>query len=278
MGSLLLAFGLEPGDCPEVFNVEKPDLIARIHRDYVGAGADLILTNTFGGTDLRLGHFGFETRVDELNQAGVAIAREVVDAAPRPVAVAGSVGPTGRLFAPLGPLDPQTAFEAFSTQIGALKTAGVDVVWIETMSSMEELAAAYEAAASTGLPVVTTMSFDTKGRTMMGVPPERLANWATGMSTVPAAIGANCGIGSADVTEAVRKMHDVVANLPLVAKANCGLPVLSGSSIEYPEQPGDMATYVTAAIRAGARIIGTCCGSTPSHIAAIRAAVDARQT
>ena len=272
MGSLLLEFGLGPGECPEVFNVEQPDVIAGIHHDYVTAGADIILTNTFGGTGTRLGHFRMESRVAELNQAGVEVARGVADRAERTVAVAGSVGPTGQLFAPLGPLDSAKAMEVFGEQIEAL--AGVDVVWIETMSSTDELAAAHQAALATGLPVVTTMSFDTKGHTMMGVRPQQLAMWAAGRPGSLAAVGANCGIGSSDVVAAVREMRDASGDLTLVAKANCGLPVASAAGIDYPEQPEGMPAYVEMAVQAGARIIGVCCGSTPAHVAAIRSTVD----
>jgi 5-methyltetrahydrofolate--homocysteine methyltransferase len=278
MGSLLLEHGLRPGECPEALNVEQPDVIARIHDDYVMAGADIILTNTFGGTTTRLGHFGLDRRVEELNRAGVAIARRVAERAPRRVAVAGSVGPTGQLFAPLGQLDPGAAREIFSEQIETLADAGVDVVWIETMSSTDELAAAYEAATTTGLPLVTTMSFDTKGHTMMGVRPGQLAIWAVDHRNKLTAIGANCGIGWSDVVEAVREMRDISGALTLVAKANCGLPVVSGGGVEYPEGPEGMQSYVEAALQAGARIIGVCCGSTPAHIAAIRSAVDHFET
>ncbi len=278
MGSLLLEHGLEPGECPELLNVEQPDVITGIHRAYVTAGADIILTNTFGGTSPRLGHYGVEARARELNSVGAALARRVADGASRPVAVAGSVGPTGQLFAPLGPLEPQTARGFFREQVEALADAGVDVVWIETMSSVEELGAAHEAAAATGLPVVATMSFDTRGHTMMGVRPGQLATWAAGEADRPVAIGANCGIGTEDVVEAVREMRDTAGDVTLVAKANCGLPVVMPDATVFPEQPEDMPGYVDAAIRAGARIIGACCGSRPDHIAAIRAAVERHES
>jgi 5-methyltetrahydrofolate--homocysteine methyltransferase len=271
MGTLLLERGLNVGQCPELLNVERPGLIAEIHREYVAAGADIILTNTFGGTTPRLDHYGLGDRGPELNRAAVGIAREVAADAGRAVAVAGSMGPTGELFAPYGPLEPERALALFSKQAEALAGAGVDVLWIETMSSLEEIETAYQAATTTGLPVVTTMSFDTHGKTMMGVGAAQLGEWANRQAVAPAAIGANCGIGPDDVVAAVGEM--AASGIPTVAKANCGLPRVIEGVVSYPLQPDDMAGYTTAALAAGARIVGACCGSVPGHIAAIRAAV-----
>lgn len=274
MGTLLFARGLEVGGCPELLNADHPDIVGGIHRDYVAAGADIILTNTFGGSQARLGHYGLESRVAELNAAGAAIARAVVAEVDRAVAVAGSIGPTGELFTPYGPLDRGRALELFTEQATALAAAGVDVLWIETMSSIDELDAAYAAASETGLPVVTTMSFDTHGKTMMGIAAGDLARWALGRDRAPRAIGGNCGIGPADVVEAVHTMEEITPDIALVAKANCGLPIIVEGDLEYPLQPEEIPPYVDLAIRSGARIIGTCCGSVPDHIRAIRTAVD----
>jgi 5-methyltetrahydrofolate--homocysteine methyltransferase len=274
MGTLLFERGLEVGGCPELLNVDGPETVSGIHKEYVEAGADIILTNTFGGTAARLGHFGLEARVSELNAAGVEIARGVAAAAGRPVVVAGSMGPTGELFAPYGPLDSERAQELFAEQAAALAKAGADVLWIETMSSIDEVDAAYGAAAATNLPVVTTMSFDTHGKTMMGVGAADLGAWATAQDKTPHAIGANCGIGPDDVVAAAAALAQAVADVPVVAKANCGLPVFVNGELEYPLRPNEMPPYAEAAIQAGARIIGACCGSVPGHIAAIRDAVD----
>lgn len=271
MGTLLLGRGLDHGECPELLNVDQPELIAGIHRDYVAAGADIILTNTFGGTASRLGHFELENRVTELNMAGATIALEVAAAAGRSVAVGGSIGPSGELLAPLGPLEPERAADLFGEQASALAAAGVDVLWIETMSLIAEVEVAYKAAAATGLPVAVTMSFDTHGRTMMGVWPSEMGEWAAGQQTAPVAIGANCGIGPDDVVAAVAALSPT--GIPTIAKANCGMPQWLAGDLSYPVQPGDMQHYADAAVAAGARIVGACCGSEPAHIKAIRAAI-----
>ena len=192
--------------------------------------------------------------------------------------VAGSVGPTGLLFEPMGPLDHQTAVEIFAEQIHALADGGAQVIWIETLSATEELAAAVEAAGLVDLPVVTTMSFDSHGRTMMGVPPAVLAEWWASSGTVPAAVGANCGVGPADVVVAASEIHVQNPGLVVVAKGNCGIPQLVDGTLWYPTSTDDMTAYAELAIDAGARIIGACCGSVPAHIEQIRKAVDRYST
>ena len=274
MGTSLFELGMPAGSCPELLNVEHPEMVARVHEGFVDAGADIVLTNTFGANRRRLALHGLENRVEELNRAAVALARQVTRNAGRPVAVAGSVGPTGDLLAPLGDLDHETAVEVFSEQVEALAAAGVDVLWIETLSSSEELEAAYQAARSTGTPVATTMSFDTHGKTMMGFGPEQLAEWSRRQVPAPAAVGANCGVGAGDVVLAVRELAEARPDGAIVAKANCGLPAYTEGHLRYPHGPEVMGEYVELATRAGASVIGACCGSMPRHIAAIRQAVD----
>ena len=274
MGTSLFELGLQAGATPEVWNVEHPDRIASIHRGFVEAGSDIILTNTFGGTRARLDLDGQGHRVDEVNRAAVGVARGVADAADRTVIVAGSVGPTGALFEPFGELTHDRAVELFTEQVEALASAGADVIWIETLSSTEELAAAVDAANSTGLPVVTTMSFDTHGKTMMGIPPSDLAGWWQEQSSIPTAVGANCGVGPADVVRAVAEIHEADADIAVVAKANCGVPEMIDGTLWYPTASDSMTDYAKLALDAGARIVGACCGSVPAHIAQIRAVVD----
>lgn len=274
MGTSLFELGLQAGSTPELWNVEHADRVAKVHQGFVDAGADIILTNTFGGTTARLDLDGLGSRMAELNRAGVEIARDVADQADREIVVAGSVGPTGLLFQPLGDLDHDRAVAMFGAQMKTLADAGADVIWIETLSATEELAAAVAAAKPTGLPTVTTMSFDTHGRTMMGVPPASLADWWRSDGQRPAAIGANCGVGPADVVLAVAGIKEADPGVVVVAKGNCGVPQIIDGKLWYPTSTDDMFAYAELAIDAGANIVGACCGSVPDHIAQIRSVVD----
>lgn len=277
MGTSLFELGLQAGSTPELWNVEHPDLVSKVHAGFVDAGADIILTNTFGGTRARLDLDGLGDRVSELNDAGVRVARSVADQAGREVVVAGSVGPTGQLFEPLGSLTHDRGVEMFAEQMSALANAGADVIWVETLSSTDELAAAVEAAAATGLPIVSTMSFDTHGRTMMGLPPSALAGWWSSSGVTATAIGANCGIGPADVVVAVNDLRAADSDAVIVAKSNCGIPQMIDGTLWYPTSSEDMSSYAELALDAGARILGACCGSIPEHIAQIRAVVDSHE-
>lgn len=274
MGTTLFSLGLEGGGCPELLNVEQPDLVEKVHRGFIDAGADIILTNTFGGNRRRLALHRLEDRVAELNAAAVAVARRATDLADRPVAIAGSIGPTGDLFAPLGPLPHDEGVEVFAEQARALADAGADVLWIETISSFEELEAAVAAAQTTGLPYTTTLSFDTAGHTMMGISPRALGEWWKEHDHV-AAVGANCGVGPGDAVATAWEIGSIAPGAITITKANCGIPLYqTEGGLTYPIGPDQMGDYVDLALRSGARIIGACCGSTPDHIAAIRDAVD----
>ena len=273
MGTSLFAAGLRPGETPELWNVERPDAVLDVHRGFIEAGADIILTNTFGGTRTRLALDGEEDRVAELNAAGVATARAAAEGTS--VIVAGSVGPTGALFEPLGPMTHADAVAVFAEQMGALAEAGTDLLWIETLSSVEELDAAVEAAEGAALPFVTTMSFDTNGHTMMGVAPAAFAEWWTSHEGgSPVAIGANCGVGPADTVLAAHEIGAAGAGVAVIAKGNCGIPEVIDGKLWYPASTDDMTAYAEFALDAGATIIGACCGSTPEHIAQIRRVVD----
>lgn len=274
MGTTLFSLGLESGDCPELMNVERPHVIEDVHRRFIEAGADVILTNTFGGNSRRLHLHGKQGSVAELNRAAVDRARAAVAASDRKVAVAGSIGPTGDLFEPLGTLSHEEGVAVFSEQAKALAEAGADVLWIETISSLEELEAAIEGASGWDLPVTATLSFDTVGHTMMGVSGRRLGEWLAGTNRPPVALGANCGIGPGDAVAAALEITEVVPDAVAIVKANCGMPLYEINQLVYPVGAEKMSDYVELAVRSGAKIIGACCGSTPDHVAAIRAAVD----
>ncbi|MEZ5775071.1 MAG: betaine--homocysteine S-methyltransferase [Hyphomicrobiaceae bacterium] len=273
-GTNYFDMGLQSGDPPEMWTLDHPDRVAKLHADFVAAGADIILTNTFGCNRHRLKLHKLEDRTAELNRRAAGIAREVADKAGRPVVVAGSVGPTGELFVPLGKLTHEEAVAAFKEQIEGLKEGGADVAWIETMSAPEEMRAAIEAAIACAMPYVYTASFDTAGRTMMGLEPSALGTVAGDMAEPPIAIGANCGVGASDLLVSVLAMTGAAPEAVVVAKANCGIPQVHGDHVHYSGTPELMADYAGLAIDAGVRIIGGCCGTSPVHLAAMRRAID----
>ena len=278
MGTNLFAQGLETGDCPEIWNVDHPERIARVHDAFLAAGSDIVLTNSFGGTRHRLKLHAADGRVEELNRAAAAIARDAADRARRDTGrqslVAGSMGPTGELFAPLGALTHDEGVAAFGAQARALAEGGVDLLWVETISSAEELAAAVEGARPTGLPIVCTMTFDTNGRTMMGLTPAAFVALADTLEPAPVAIGANCGIGPSELVQTVLDLTEADADRVVVAKGNCGIPEYVDGHIVYSGTPDAMASYARLARDAGARIVGGCCGSTAEHVRAIAEALD----
>lgn len=277
-GTNYFAMGLQSGDSPELWNVDHPERVASLHRQFVESGADIILTNSFGGSAYRLKLHQAESRVLELNSAAAQIARGVADVSDRQVIVAGSIGPTGEILEPVGSLSIFDAAAAFEEQAAALVEGGVDLIWLETMSSKEELQAAGVGAAKAGVPIVATMTFDTNGSTMMGVPPAQLVDIYH--QTVPrlAAYGANCGVGAADLVGTIAAMRrHASADDILVAKGNCGIPQFVDGEIKYSGTPELMAEYACLARDIGARIIGGCCGTTPTHLAAMRDALVAHQ-
>jgi 5-methyltetrahydrofolate--homocysteine methyltransferase len=273
-GTSLFAMGLEAGEAPELWNDTKPENITKLHQDFVDAGADIILTNTFGGTRHRLKLHHAQGRVLELNSKGAAIARAVADKAPKKVIVAGSVGPTGELLIPLGAMSYEDAVSSFAEQIEGLKAGGADVAWIETMSSPDEIRAAAEAAVKVGMPFVYTGSFDTAGKTMMGLAPKDLPGVATDIGEGPIAVGANCGVGASDILATLLSMSEANPDATIVIKGNCGIPEFRGEKIHYSGTPPLMAEYAHLAMDGGAKIIGGCCGTSCEHLAAIRQAVD----
>jgi methionine synthase I (cobalamin-dependent) len=276
MGTMLFASGLEHGGAPELWNVEEPERVTAVHKAYIEAGSRLLLTNTFGGSRLRLNLHSLEKRVTELNIAAARNLRAAVVDSGVNALVAGDIGPSGGLLEPLGEMKYEDAVDAFSEQAAALIQGGVDVIWIETMAALEEVHAAIEGVrrASVEIPIIATMTFDTHGRTMMGVTPEKAIN--TLSSYGAAAIGGNCGNGPEEIIAVVEKMRKTDPDAILVAKANAGIPELIQGKPVYRASPETMAAYALKVHEAGARIIGACCGSTPAHIQAIADALSSR--
>ena len=272
MGTQLFAVGLSAGDPPEAWNVHQADEVRAIHRAYLRAGADLVITNSFGGTSFRLALHRMQDRVAELNEAAARIARIEADAeaerAGRPVLVAGSMGPTGELLEPMGNMSAAACEAAFAEQAAGLAAGGADVLWIETMSDLDELEAAVRGAHSAcDLPIAATMSFDTAGRTMMGVTGAELAGRLGGLGL--AAMGANCGNNIADTEAAVVAIAAASPGTPAISKPNAGVPVWSGDNLVYDGTPEVLAAHAHRARAAGVTVIGSCCGSTPAHTAKI---------
>jgi 5-methyltetrahydrofolate--homocysteine methyltransferase len=273
-GTNLFDMGLANGEAPELWLEAHPERIRALHQAFADAGADILLTNSFGANARRLALHGLQHRARELNRRAAELAREVADKAGRPVVVAGSVGPTGDLLAPLGALTEAEAVAVFAEQIGGLREGGADLAWIETMSAPEEMRAAATAATRCGLPWTLTASFDTAGRTMMGLTPAAFGAFAGTLPSLPLAIGANCGVGAADLVASLLELTQDAKPLPLIAKANAGIPVVEGDRVVYSGTPQTMEMYTHLAIDTGARIVGGCCGTTPAHLAAMRRAVD----
>jgi len=276
-GTNLFEMGLMSGDAPELWNEDQPEKITSLHQGFVDAGADIILTNSFGGTRHRLKLHNAQDRVFELNKKAAELARAVADKAGRTVIVAGSVGPTGELLVPLGALTFEGAVEAFKEQMEGLKAGGADVAWIETMSSPDEIRAAAEAAIAVDMPYTFTGSFDTAGKTMMGLSPKDIFGVTASEPEQPVALGANCGVGAPDILSSLLDMSDANPGATLIVKGNCGIPQFQGDQIVYSGTPELMADYVHLAIDAGAKIIGGCCGTSCGHLKAMRAALDHHQ-
>ena len=272
MATMLQEMGLTGGDAPELWNVENPDAVQAVYRGYAEAGSHIITTNTFGGTTARLKMHNLQDRLGELNAAGVRLARAVADEA-GDVLVGASVGPTGELLDPLGVLTLEEAIALFAEQVAVLAEAGADFILTETMSDLQEVEAAVRAVQqATELPVVCLLTFDTNLHTMMGVSPkqavETLAAWGVEV------IGANCGNGPAEIQTV---MTEMVEHRPpgvvLYAQSNAGLPVLQGGDVYYDGTPEVMADYARQMQALGVDVIGGCCGTTPTHLRAMREAL-----
>ncbi len=272
MGTLLQDSGLEAGAPGELWNLENPDAVRAAHAAYAEAGARLLTTNTFGGTRPRLDMHGLGDRLDAVNRTAAQLARSVADE--HELLVAGNLGPTGELLAPLGSMTPEEAQALFAEQLIALVEGGIDLVLVETLSDLGEADAALAAAreVAPGLPVAVTMSFDTNGRTMMGVRPSEAVAYLAAAGAD--AVGANCGRGPEEMEIIAAEMvHTRPSDLLLVAQSNAGLPQVVGDHFEYDATPRDLAAHATRLTELGIDLLGGCCGSTPAHITAIGAAV-----
>ena len=273
MGTMLQESGLDDGGAPELWNVEHPDRIEAVLEAYAAAGANLITTNTFGGTAGRLAMHGLEDRLYELNKAGAEVARKVADRHPN-CFVMGDVGPSGELMDPMGTLTLESAKEIFSAQIKALADGGVDAILIETMSDLAEVEAAVNAAKEVAphLPIITTMSFDTNLRTMMGVKPTLAVTYLASLGV--RIIGANCGRGIDEMRVIAKELVDARPDgVFIITQSNSGLPKLVGDTFIYEGTPDEMGKYATEMKSLGVNVVGSCCGSTPAHTATISAAV-----
>ncbi|MDO3377478.1 homocysteine S-methyltransferase family protein [Geoalkalibacter halelectricus] len=270
MGTMLQERGLAPGGCPEEMNLAVPEVVAAVHREYAQAGADVIVTNTFGGNRVKLGHYGLGARVGEINARAVELARR---AAPEGF-VALSLGPTGRFLEPVGDAGFDEMVEVFGEQVRAGAEAGADLLSCETFLDIRELRAAVVACREfSRLPVIAQMTFDDGGRSVLGSPPEAAAVTLEGLGVD--VIGSNCGLGPEGIVALLEKMRSV-SRLPLISQANAGLPQLIDGETVFPGTPEEMTAFHGRMIALGVRIIGGCCGTTPAHIRAIRAALEGR--
>jgi 5-methyltetrahydrofolate--homocysteine methyltransferase len=277
MGTQLMLAGLEQGSCGEAWNLSHPDRVLAIQRRYVEAGADCLITNTFGGSRLMLRRHGHDRELAEINRAGARLAREAFGG--RPGFVLGDIGPLGAILEPYGELPVAEAQAALEEQAAALVNAGVDAIIIETQTSLEELGVAIDAARAAGAPcVIASLAYDlsldgTFYKTMMGVAPEQAAEFIAARGAHVAAL--NCGTGM-DMAGAakVARIYREHCTLPVMVQPNAGLPVLENLKAVYKQLPADMAREVPAALEAGVNIVGSCCGSTPEHTRAIRGMVE----
>ena len=268
MGTMLQAGGLKPGACPELMNIENPDVVKSIHKAYAEAGSTIVETNTFGASRLKLEHYGLADRTRELNMAAVKLAKEAVGSRAK---VAGSMGPTGRFIEPLGDLDFEEAYSSFREQAEALADAGADYLIIETCIDIQEMRAALLAAKDvTDIPVICQLSYSEDGRTVTGTDPESAAVILDAMGAD--IIGVNCSLGPEQLVPVVKKLHDSCTK-PISVQPNAGMPILENGTTVFPMHPDDFGYWAPKLVEAGASYIGGCCGTTPAHIRAMAEAV-----
>lgn len=272
-GSNLQKMGLKPGKAPEDLVIDQPDLLLTLESSFVEAGSDIILTCTFGGTRLRMKDSKYQSRSPEVNTRAAELAHKAASAR-NDVLVAGSMGPTGSIMKPYGPMTPDQAFETYAEQAKALADGGVDFLLIETMFALDETDAAFNGARSvTDLPIVVSFSYDRGVRTMMGVKPKDVAKKYKEMGA--ALVGANCGTTLENMETIIKEYAETIPGFGLWAKPNAGVPHMDVKTEQgvYDMTPEDMFTYAKKYVAIGARVVGGCCGSTPDHVAAIAKAI-----
>jgi 5-methyltetrahydrofolate--homocysteine methyltransferase len=268
MGTLLQERGLPPGGCPEEMNRVAPEAVVGVHAEYAAAGADILVANSFGGNRIKLGHYGLESAVDELNRRAVELARK---AGGDEVFVGGSIGPTGRFVEPVGEAGFDEMVDIYAEQVSALAAAGADLISFETFLDIRELRAGVIACRDVcDLPIIAQMTFDDAGRTVLGTPPEAAAVTLDALQVD--VIGSNCGLGIDGIYDVLARMRQGT-NRPLIAQANAGLPVLREGQTFFPGTPEEMIAYHERLISLGVRVVGGCCGTTPNHIRVMRAAL-----
>jgi methionine synthase I (cobalamin-dependent)/5,10-methylenetetrahydrofolate reductase len=274
MGTMLNAHGISSYKCFDELNLTNPQVVAAVHLDYIQAGAQIILTNTFSANRFKLDKYGLADRLEEINQAGVRLARQVADASKKKVFIAGDVGPLGIRLAPFGRVQPEQARLAFSEQVTALCSAGADLIVLETFTDLYEAREAVRAAKEAcKLPVIVSVTFTRDDRTVLGDDPEKAARVLTDSSAD--VIGVNCSGGPTQLLRILKHMHQATPHMKLWVKPNAGWPEQVGGRIMYPADPEYFGDYALLFRAAGASIVGGCCGTTPAHIASMRSALDA---